>query len=144
MCAIQLCVSSATTATLNKGQASQYSYLARRTMGTIHSPFPTLSAVKFKKIYILFRFIQNNIIFYLLHKQQKLTFGVPETKHFMIYRGSYKLHTGMQTEGKNDFRFYYIVRYLDYVHRLESLHKVFAATKFNTRKFVYIYVPSFT
>ena len=42
----------------------------------------------------------------------------------------------MQTEGENDFHFYYSVRYLDYVHRLESLHKAFAAIKFNTWKFL--------
>jgi len=50
----------------------------------------------------------------------------------MIYRGSSKLHIEMQTEGENDFHFYYIVRYLDYVHGLEGQHKVFPAIKFNT------------
>jgi hypothetical protein len=59
-----------TTATLKNGQISQYSDLARRTMGTIHSLFPHV-----------LRFIQNNIIFSFLHKQQQLTLGVPETKH---------------------------------------------------------------
>jgi hypothetical protein len=71
-------------------------------------------------------------MFSCLRKQQQLTFWVPETKHFMIYRGSSKLHIEMQTEGENDFHFCYVVRYLDYALGLESLRKVFAAIKFNT------------
>ena len=72
------------------------------------------------------------MIFSFLHKQYQLTFGVPETKHVIIYRGSSKLHIGVQTDGENDFHFYYNVRYLDYVPGLESVHKVFAAIKFDT------------
>jgi len=42
----------------------------------------------------------------------------------MIYLGSRKLHIEMQTEDENDFHFYYIVRYLDYVHGLESTQRI--------------------
>jgi hypothetical protein len=105
-------------------------------MGTIHFPFPTFLAVKFKEIYTLFRFIQNNIIFFLLNKKQRLIFGVPETKHFMFYRRSSKLHDGMQIESENDFYFYYSARYLAYMNGLEGLLEEFAAIKFNTWKFL--------